>query len=508
MRLIPTLLAAIVAFSPAAVRSQEERPAEGRDRPVREQAARPAPERREGIQLPPPVSVPGSVDLGDSRIAYRVTAGSIDIRDGEGRLTAEVAFTAYVRDGQDAASRPVTFAFNGGPGASSAYLHLAAIGPKRLATGNEGDTPSKPPVLQDNRETWLGLTDLVFIDPPGTGYSRAVGSGDAGRQHFSVDGDIAVLSRVVQRWLAENGRLTSPTYLAGESYGGFRVPRIAARLQTGEGVGVSGLMLLSPVVDFGTRTRGGDNPVALAARLPSFVAVARERDGAAARESVADAEAYATGEYLTDLVRGDADPETVRRRVARVAALTGLPESFVARSGGRIETGPYLRELFRDRGRVGSAYDGSVTTPDPYPTSLRTSYEDPILDGMTAPLTSAAIAYTRDVLGWKPEGRYELLSREVNRRWNWGGGLNPPDAVGDLRSVMALDPSVRVVVAHGLTDLVTTYLETKVALDRIPASLSGDRLKFAVYPGGHMFYSRDGSRRALRADIDWLYRQR
>ncbi len=501
MHLKPILLAALLAVTPALAFAQEQGEAETRDRPARQAPA----ERRDGVQLPPPASTAGAVDIGGSKLSYRVTAGSIDIRDGEGRLTAEVAYTAYVLDGQDGARRPVTFAFNGGPGASSAYLHLAAIGPKRVLTGNEGDVPSRPPVLQDNPETWLGLTDLVFIDPPGTGYSRAAGTGDAARQHFSVDGDIAVLARVVQRWLAESGRLGAPTYLVGESYGGFRVPKLAARLQTGEGVGVSGLMLLSPVVDFGTRTRGGDGVLAVAARLPSFVAVVRERKGPLSRDAVKDAEAYAFGEYLVDLARGDADPEAVRRRSARVAELTGLPEDFVRRSGGRIETGPYLRELFRDRERVASAYDGSVTSPDPYPTSLRSSYEDPVLDGMVAPLTSAAIAYTRDVIGWKPSGRYELLSRDVNRRWNWGSGLNPPEAVGELRSVLGLDPTVRVVVAHGLTDLVTTYMETKAALDRIPASLAGERLRFAVYPGGHMFYSRDESRKALRADIGWLY---
>ncbi len=476
---------------------------QGERRPDRAAAARPAAETG---RLPADVVTHHGVDLPGRMLRYKVTAGSLPLMDQQGKMLAEVAYVAYVLDGREPATRPITFVFNGGPGASSAFLHLGVMGPKRLAFGNAGDVPSKPPVLLDNAETWLDFTDLVFIDPPGTGYSQVVAEGDdVRRQFFSVDGDVRALSRVVAKYLARAGRLASPKFIAGESYGGFRAPKIANALQTEEGVGVSGLILISPVIDFGMRAESPGSIWPVATRLPSLVAGALERKGSVTRPMLAEAENYAATDYVLDLLRGPRDAAAVRRMVARVSELTGLDPALVEKLGGRVDAQTFARELFRNEGQVGSAYDVSVSSADPYPTHARTRYEDPILDGATAPLSSAAIDYGSRVLNWPVDGRYYLLNRDVNRRWNWGGGQTPPEAVGDLRSVLALDGKVKVLVAHGFTDLVTPYLESKLILDQLPALGDASRVRLEVFPGGHMFYTRDASRAAFRESVRPLY---
>lgn len=439
-------------------------------------------------------------------LRYTATAGSLPLVDPKGKLLAEIAYVAYVLDGEPAERRPITFAFNGGPGASSAYLHLGSLGPKRLPFGGQGDTPSDAPVLVDNADTWLDFTDLVFVDPVGTGFSRfAEPSDELRKQFWSVDGDARSLSRIVAKYLARNGRLTSPKYLVGESYGGFRLPKIASLLQTDDGVGVSGLVMLSPVLDFSLLTDGPTKLLTTAALLPSMAAAKLEREGKLSPAAVAAAERYAGGDYLADLVRGPRDKEAVGRIVDRVTELTGLDRGLVERLGGRIDARTFAREFYRGSNRVGSSYDVLVSSPDPYPNDARTRYEDPILEGSTAPLTSAAVDYLSRTLNWRPDARYNLLSEEVNRAWNWGGGLSAPEVLSDLRSALALDEKLKVLTVHGFTDLVTPYFESKLALAQLPQIGTPDRMRFEVFPGGHMFYSRDGSRSLFREAARRLY---
>ena len=446
------------------------------------------------------------VTLPGRTLRYTVSAGSLPLVDEQGRLLVEIAYVAYHLDGADAASRPISFAFNGGPGAASAYLHFGLMGPKRLAFGNQGDVPSQPPVLSDNAETWLDFTDMVFIDPVGTGYSRFVASGDEVRRQFwSVDGDARALSRIVAKYLARAGRLTSPKYLVGESYGGFRVPKIARLLGSQEGVGISGMVLIAPVLDFASQNMAASNVMSQVALLPSMAAARLEREGRFDREALIDAERYATGEYLADLMRGPDDKTAVERAAARVAQLTGLDPVFVRQLGGRVDARSFAREFHRAHGRVGSAYDVSVTGFDPYPASARTQYEDPVLDASMAPLTSAAVDYLSRTLNWKVDGRYHLLNGEVSRRWNWGNGIRPPEVVSDLRQLMALDSSVKVIIAHGATDLVTPYMATRLVLDQLPSFGTDRQVRFEVLEGGHMFYTRDRSRQALREEVRKIY---
>jgi carboxypeptidase C (cathepsin A) len=456
----------------------------------------------EARRLPADVTTDHALDLGGRTLRFKATAGTIPINNLEGKLQAEIAFIAYTMPGTG--PRPLTFAVNGGPGASSAYLNIGTMGPWRLPLDNV--VPSSSPALVPNAETWLDFTDLVFIDPVGTGYSRFINTGDDIRKQFwSVDGDIDVLATFMRKWVEKNGRQASRKFITGESYGGFRAPKLAGKLND-QGVAISGLVLVSPVIDFAWRGNGRQSPLGWVSRLPSMAAASREASAPFDREALRDAERYASGEYLADLVRGERDSAAIDRMAARVSELTGLDRALVKRLNGRIDMRTFIRERNRDRGLIASMYDATVTGLDPDPGASSSHFDDPILDGMRAPLSSAMTDLYARILNWRVEEPYHLLNGAVSSRWDWGGSRMLHDIVGDLRSVLAKDPRFRILVVHGASDLVTPYFENQLILDQLPPFASPDRLKLSVYGGGHMFYNRDASRRAFRDDARALYR--
>ena len=266
------------------------------------------PPAAEQHRLPPDSTTKQTLALPGRTLSFTATAGSIRLFDDKGEPQADIAYTSYQLDGTDRGTRPVTFLFNGGPGASSAWLQFGDAGPWRLAIGGDGAVASASPDLLPNAETWLDFTDLVFIDPVGTGYSRFVASGDDVRKRFfSVDGDVSSIALVIRRWLEKYDRLLSPKFVTGESYGGIRGPKIVRNLQVEQGVGVRGLILVSPVLDF--RDYQGSSLLQYVASLPTMAAVAREAKGPVTRADLADVERYARGEFLVDLVKGQADTE-------------------------------------------------------------------------------------------------------------------------------------------------------------------------------------------------------
>jgi carboxypeptidase C (cathepsin A) len=454
-------------------------------------------------RLPADATSEHTLVLPGRTLSFKATAGTIKLTDEKGVEQADIAYVAYQLDGAPAQSRPVTFVFNGGPGAGSVWLHLGALGPWRLLLNNGTIAPSAAPVLVDNDDTWLDFTDLVFIDPPGTGYSQIIAGEEARKKLWSVDGDIEALAVIVRRWLAANERLISPKFIVGESYGGFRGPRLAQALATKQGVGVSGLVLVSPVLDFAV-FGGINDPFTAAALLPSYAAAAREKRGPVTREQMADVEAYAGGDYLLDYLKGPRDPAAVARMVDRVTMFTGLDPALVRRLGGRIDKQTFLREFDRAHGKVGADYDATVTAFDPAPASASDRWLDPITDGFNAPMTSAIMDLYARRLGWKIDNLYETLNPSVSRGWDWGRDIHPPDSMRALREVLALDPNLRVLVTHGLTDVQVPYFGTKLLLDQIPDYGAPGRLTLKVYPGGHMQYMRDESRKALREDARGL----
>jgi carboxypeptidase C (cathepsin A) len=444
-------------------------------------------------RLPADATTAQTTSFSGRVLTFKAAVNVIRLTDEKGTPLADVVTTAYQLDGGEAGVRPVTFVFNGGPGAASAWLQLGAVGPWRLPMS--GLLASSAPALIDNEETWLDFTDLVFIDPPGTGYSKLVAAGDEARKRFwSVDGDIEALAVTIRRWLADHDRLRSPKFILGESYGGFRGPRLAEELVK-QGVGISGLVLLSPVLDF----RSFDLLSSMA-RLPSFAAAYRERKGRVTREDVADVEQYARTDYLLDLLRGPNDDAAVARMVQRVTELTGLDPELVKRLGGRVGKTAFQREFDRSQGKITAFYDATITGYDPSPTGYVDHWPDPVIDGFVAPFASAAMNLYNTRLNFKTDDHYEILNEAVDRGWSWGSSLSPPNSIDALKNMLAVDQNFRVLVAHGLTDIQTPYLGTALLLDQIPNYGPPGRLLLKVYPGGHMLYSRDDSRKALRDD--------
>ena len=435
-------------------------------------------------------------------LKYTVTVGSLPVRDEKGTTIGEVVFTAYTMPGKD---RPVTFAVNGGPGASSVYLNFGAIGPKKVNFGVEGDTPSQPATLHDNPGTWLGFTDLVFIDPVGTGYSRAlVDDKEATTQFYSTDNDIKYLSRIVYDWLVKSGRMTSRKYLVGESYGGFRGPRITDYLQTQLGVAMNGVVLLSPYLDPAASADENVSPLPWMLTLPSIAAAHLEREHKLTPQAMASVIDYTRGEYASDLMRGRSDPQTADRVVSKVTEMTGLDPLFVKRSGGRLETQAYLREVYRAEGKLGSRYDSNVTAWDPFPYAPHQETGDPILNGIIAPTTSAMVNFVTQTVGWKYDGRYNALSYEVNKLWHEDDDANK-GSVSQLREAVANDPGLRVLIAHGWDDLSCPFMASVLIVDQMPAMGDPTRVQVKEYPGGHMFYARADSQAALTQDVQALF---
>lgn len=497
--LVAALCLSLVAPLSVGAQEQGERPQNAE----RQEQRRPQ-GQGEAQRLPPESVTRHTIQLPSGPLSFTATAGSLTLTDQAGAPQAEIGFVAYTRNDGDPAARPVTFAVNGGPGASSAYLHLLAIGPWRLPLEGESISPSAPPELTPNAETWLDFTDLVFIDPPGTGYSRLIGGDQVRERFYSVQGDIDGLAAFIMRWLKEKNRLSSPKFFVGESYGGFRGPLIAQKLQSDQGIGLSGLVLVSPVLDFNWLGRGPGAPWSDAALLPSLAATALARKGPVTREALSEAERYASGEYIVDLMRGLQDKEAVERMSRRVADLTGLDPSLTRRLAGRIDMRALQREWRRGSSEVVSVYDTTVVGADPNPSAYSSRFEDPVLSGMTAPLTSAMIAHLNRTLNYKPEGRYNLLNGSVSGNWRWGGGRTGPESLEELRQALALDGKLRVLVTHGFTDLVTPYFASQLLLNQLPALGATPRVGLKVYEGGHMFYSRQASRQAFKADAQRL----
>jgi carboxypeptidase C (cathepsin A) len=450
--------------------------------------------------LPADTHVAQSMQLEGKTLHYTVTVGKLPVYDSDKKTKlGEVIFTAYTLEGQD---RPVTFALNGGPGAASVFLNFGAIGPKHIEFGVEGDSPSDPAKLLDNPGTWLDFTDLVFLDPIGTGYSRSLVSADeTKKQFYSTEADIHYLSRIIYDWLVANGRMSCRKYLVGESYGGYRGPRITHYLQTQLGVAMNGVVLVSPYLSPGLEANGDVSPLPWMLTLPSITAAYLEREHKLAPETMAPVIAYTRGEYASDLLKGRSDPEATPRIVKHVTQMTGLEEEFVRRSGGRLETDAYLREVFRERGKIGSVYDSNVTGFDPYPFSPEQRTNDPMLESIIAPTTMAMVDFVTRVVGWKTDASYQSLSYEVGRNWDHDSRSMRMGAVPDLRQAVAADPKLRVIIAHGWNDLSCPFMGSLLIVDQMPVMGDPTRVTVREYAGGHMFYSRPGSQAALRKDV-------
>jgi carboxypeptidase C (cathepsin A) len=443
-----------------------------------------------------------SVDTPSGKLAYTATAGTFSLFDQSGERSAAVFYTAFVAKSNDP-GRPVTFVFNGGPGAGSAFLNLGLVGPRIASFGNSYDGANVR--LVDNPETWLAFTDLVLIDPVGTGWSRPA-KPDGDSAFLGVHRDAESLAKVIALYVAKNGRVSSSKFILGESYGGFRAVKVARTLQSNQGIVVSGILMVSPMLE-GEFHFGGDRfALGAALRLPSLAAAELERRGTFSTAALAQAEHFALTDYLSALagppLRGDA----AHAFYARVAQMTGLPEDVIARERGFIRD-TYVKNLRGNDHKIVSHYDATFAVDDPNPESETARGPDPFLDGFIRAYGSAFVAYARDELGFKTDMTYNLLASDISGKWDWqeGGGRSPPSAAEDLRELLALTPSFRLMIAHGYSDMVTPYSDSRYLLNHIPASVDGERAELRLYRGGHMFYVDPQSRKAFTADARTMY---
>ena len=461
-----------------------------------------------------------TIAIDGAQLAYTATAGTLRGRLEKSDAEAAVFYVSYDKDGEDLATRPITFVFNGGPGSSAAWLHVGGLGPRRLALGEHGAILEPPARLVDNAETWLRFTDLVFVDPVGTGFSRAVGKGEAsaggdGRPFWGIKSDLRSLAEFIRLYLTRNDRWASPKYLAGESYGGFRAAALVELLPAKGGIELNGAILISPVIEY-TLNLGNDylNLMPWVTFVPSYAATAfhyGKYRGAGGKldQITAEAEAFSRSELLLALASGAPRKSAeVSRILEHLAAITGLDVGEVQRHRGRITAEVFATRLLEDSGRVVGIYDGSVSAPDPEPFSTAYPARDPSLDPLVAPVVSSFNAYVRDELHYRTDLRYDLMNPDVARAWNWAeAGLGDLPGVGPrLRSALALNPKLKVLVAHGYFDLATPYFASKYVVERLELDETiSPNLSLSVYPGGHMFYTRADARKQFYRDAKALY---
>jgi len=458
------------------------------------------------------------VTIGGQPLKYTATAGYLEQPDYEGKPKANVFYVSYIKDADaggaaaDAAKRPIIFAFNGGPGSSSVWLHLGALGPRRVDFADPGEKPGQPALPRppyrviDNEFGWLDLADLVFIDPVGTGYSRPV-EGESSRQFHGLDEDIRWVGDFIRLWTTRNQRWDSPKFLAGESYGTTRAAGLSGYLQDTHGMFLSGIMLISPVLDFQTINFSGNNDSPYWLFLPTYTATAwyhgklapdLQKDLA---KTLAEVQQWAAGDYLLALGRGDSLTAKEHDAVAtKLSRYTGLSKDYITRSRLRINIFNFTKELLRDQDRTVGRLDSRYKGIDRDGVGDTSDY-DPSYSAIQGAFTAALNAYIRSDLGYENDNAYEILTGRV-QPWSYASATNRyAEVANTLRSAMSKNRDLKVWVASGYYDLATpqfaaTYTINHLGLD---PTLRGN-ISQTFYQCGHMMYIRHEDLAKLKAD--------
>jgi carboxypeptidase C (cathepsin A) len=452
-----------------------------------------------------------TITLAGHPLDYRAIAETIGLTDQKGEPIASVYTVSYLAEAPAGQRRPVAFVFNGGPGAASVFLHLGALGPRVLDTPATGAVPPPPFRLLDNPSTWLAFTDLVFVDPVGTGFSHGKGKEENQDKPFwNVHSDLNSLGAVLRRWLSRHDRWHSPVFLVGESYGGLRAAALSRTLSRDVGITVSGLALVSPALDIAILHPDISNTLAPAFELPSFAASAAALSGKNGEGEDGDAaEKFALSDYLVGLAGLKGIPAAGDPFIARIARLTGLPEEIVRRERGRVSSEVFTHELRRPEHERLSSYDATVarpTTANPWDDNAG----DPVLGPAVGAFTAAFDTYAPEALGYHTELPYRVLPHDVSQQWNWDGARGGEGGLGialsSLQETLLSRPETRVLVVNGRYDLVTPYLASRWLVDQLSVpDYVRSAVRLRVYEGGHMMYMRPQSRAALATDAAALF---
>lgn len=460
---------------------------------------------------PAPVQTHHVITLDGAPLEYTATAGRLTLKTDDGKPLAHIFFVAYELE-NGGPERPVTFAFNGGPGSSAMWLHLGALGPRRVVLGPKGLSIPPSYDLVDNAYTWLPFTDLVFVDPIGTGFSRAAKGVDP-KDFYNFQRDVKSMGRFIRMYLSKYDRWMSPKMLVGESYGTTRAAGLLEYLQTENGVNINGAVLISSVLNFQTISydEGNDLPYILA--LPSMTAAAIYHDRLGAfkktplQEVLSEVEKWAISDYSAALARGDTIPPRMREKIAdRLAKYTGLSPAYILTNELRVSTYEFIAELMRDSGKSLGLMDSRVANTAVSPEA---PYQlvDPSLFIPTGPFVATFNAYVRQELQYKTLMEYEYLNLEISREWDWceksQGYLVVTD---DLQEAMTLNSQFRAFCASGLYDLTCPYLTQEYSLAHLGlAPALRDRLEYARYPSGHQIYTSVKALEMFAADVARFY---
>lgn len=453
------------------------------------------------------------VTIGGAEIAYTATAGTLLLKEENGRPRASVFFVAYTRDGvKDLSRRPVTFTFNGGPGSSSVWLHLGTFGPRRVAMDDEGFSARPPGRLVENAESLLDVSDLVFIDPVTTGFSRAV-PGEDEKQFHGIRGDVESVGELIRLWTSRYGRWASPKFLAGESYGTTRAAGLVNYLQERHGMYFNGVMLISSILNFQTAGFNAGNDLPYPLFLPTYTASAwfhkklpADLQQAGLKQALAESERFALGEYAAALMKGNDLGEAERRDIAaKLSRLTGLSEEYLQEVHLRPVIYSVVKEILRKEGETMGRLDSRFRGMD-RDTGEGFDY-DPSYAAILGPYSAALNHYVREDLGFRSELPYEILTDRVGP-WNYAPYNNQyVNVAEDLRKAMARNPALQVFVANGYYDLATPYFGTEYTFDHL--GFEPDyrrRVKMAYYEAGHMMYIRRADREKLKSDLSGFVR--
>jgi len=476
------------------------------------EAAKPEPTGKElqfDMTEEAPVVTHHQVTAGGKALKYTATTGRLPIKRADGKTEAQMFFVAYTLDGQDAGRRPLTFAFNGGPGSASIWLHMGTLGPKRVVMQPEGFMPSAPYRMEENATSLLDESDVVMVDAIGTGFSRAADL-ETARKFWSLKGDIESFSEFIRLYITRNERWRSPLYLLGESYGTTRAAGVAGTL-AGRGISFNGIILVSVAMTFQTleNTKSNDQPYVLLVPTFSMIAAYHGKlspdlasDTAKLRK---DAEAWASTEYALALAKGDSiTPEERRRVIDQYARFTGLDRQLIDNANLRIDVARFTHNLLLDRKLRVGRLDGRFTGTDP-DGLLDTPFYDPSGSATGPPYTSVLNDYVRTELGYRTDMPYmvSIYSDPEFQKWDWGSGAEGfPETATALRRAMVVNPYVKVLVLEGLYDLATPYYAADYTLDHLDLPMEFRRnISVATYPAGHMMYIEEKSRSKMKADL-------
>lgn len=481
--------AAPAANTPEAAASQEQRPRESSGDKEKDK------EERYDMTEVAPVVTHHQITVDGKLLKYSATTGRLPIKRGDGKIEAEMFFVAYTLDGQDAARRPLTFAFNGGPGSSTIWLHMGALGPRKVVLQPEGFMPPAPYHIEDNPYTLLDKTDLVLIDAIGTGFSRAADA-EMFKKFWGVKGDIEAFSEFIRLYITRNERWSSPLYILGESYGTTRAAGIAGYLAD-QGISFNGITLLSMVLNFQTLQDNKTNDEPYIFLLPSFTMIAGyhhklpadlAQDMNKARE---ESEKFASGDYAQALAKGDAlTPEERQKVIDQLSRFTGLSKEVIDEANLRIDVGKFTHYLLIDQKvRVGRL-DGRFTGPDPEGL-LDTRFYDPTGPATQPPFTSVLNNYLRTELGYKTDMPYYTFAQDAGfAKWDWGSAIQGyPDTASAIRQAIVKNPYLKILVMEGYYDLATPYFAANYTIDHLDLPQKyRSNVSYATYDSGHMVY--------------------